>query len=278
MFKKSGLYRHILSATLLSVLLSGCTGLKSVVDGKHLYTGQVIKIDSVQFLDDPSEAKEELKGLITQKPNKKFLWMRPALSLHNMFREPKKETGFRHWMKYTLGKPPVFMEDINLSNTTLAIENRLQNRGNFHAKAGFELIEKAKTAKVIFSVFPGKPYTLNTIRYTDSTAKGIAGDISALLPKSLLKQGKIYNLNDFENERVRIDGILKGKGYYYFKPDFLLFTADTSVGERKINTWLNLKPGIPAEASTAFRLNNIYVFDSNGFLKSILLTDEIFAI
>jgi outer membrane protein assembly factor BamA len=261
MFNKSGLTSAILPFTLLLALLSGCTGLKSVVDGKHLYKGQVIEIDSVQFLDDPSEARAELKGLITQKPNKKFLWMRPALSLHNILREPKKETGFRHWMKYTMGKPPVFIEDINLPNTVIAIENRLQNRGNFNASASFAVVERAKTAEVTFSVSPGKPYVLQTISYPDSFGKGINSDINKLLPKSLLKQGKSYNLKDFENERVRIDGILKGKGYYYFKPDYLLFTADTAIGEHKINTWLKVKPGIPPEASTAFKLNNIYIFD-----------------
>ncbi len=261
MLKKTGFYFQILSATLLLAILSACTGLKSVSDGKHLYTGQVMKIDSVQFLDDPSAAKEELYGLIDVRPNKKFLWMRPALSLHTMLPEPKKETGFRHWLKYTLGKPPAFIEDINLPNTTLAIGNRLQNRGNFQANASFEVIEKGKTAKVIFSVIPGKPYTLDNITYPDSTKQGIAADISTLFPNSLLKQGKIYNLKTFENERVRIDGILKEKGYYYFKPDYLLFTADTAVGEHKIDSWLNVKPGIPPEASTAFTLNNIYVFD-----------------
>jgi len=261
MLNKSGLYILILSVMLFLTLLSGCTGLKSVSEGRHLYTGQVINIDSVQFLGDPSEAKAEILSLITEKPNKKFLWMRPTLSLHNMLREPKKETGFRHWMKYSFGKPPVFIEDINLTNISLAIENRLQNRGNFHAKASFEVKDKDKTTQVEFSVIPGKPYTLNNISYPDSTKAGISNDISKLYPKSLLKQGKIYKLETFENERIRIDAALKGKGYYYFKPDYLLFTADTAIGDRQINSWLTVKPGIPAEASTAFRLNNIYVFD-----------------
>jgi len=261
MLHHPNLYKLFFFATMLLLLFSGCTGLKSVGDGKHLYSGQVMDIDSVQFLDDPAATKEELYSLITVKPNKKFLWMRPALSLNTMLPEPKKETGFRHWLKYTLGKPPVFIEDINLPNTNLAIENRLQNRGNFNARANHEVFEKGKTAKVKFSIHPGKPYILDAIRYPDSTKGGISTDISSLSNKSLLKQDKIYNLKTFENERVRIDGILKGLGYYYFKPDYLLFTADTAIGERKINTWLKVKPGILAEASNAFRLNNIYVFD-----------------
>jgi len=261
MTRKPYTYNLLFLAALSLAILSGCTGLKSVGDGRHLYSGQDIVIDSLKFLDDPAAAKEELYELITLKPNKKFLWMRPALSLHTMLREPKKEKGFRHWLKHGLGKPPVFVEDINLPNTILAIENRLQNRGNFNAKASFEIVEKGKTAKVLFSVLPGKPYTLGTIRYPDSAIEGISTDISKLFSNSFLKKSDIYNLKTFDKERIRIDAALKEKGYYYFKPDYLLFTADTSIGERKINTRLNIKPGVPAEASTAFKLNNIYVFD-----------------
>jgi outer membrane protein assembly factor BamA len=254
-------YVLLLQALLLLVVLSGCTGLKSVSDGRHLYSSQVIEIDSMQFLADPKAALAELEELISVKPNKKFLWMRPALSLHYMLPEPKKETGFRHWMKYTLGKPPAIIEDINLPNTAAAIENRLQNRGNFHARADFEVTEKGKTAAVKFLVSPAKPYTLHTIKYPDSLTKGIASDISISKSQSGLKQGDIYNLKDFDNERIRIDRVLKDKGYFYFKPDYLLFTADTTVGNQKINAWLNVKPGIPAEASTSYKLNKIYVFD-----------------
>ena len=254
-------YLLLLQALLLLVVLSGCTGLKSVSDGRHLYSGQVMVIDSVQFLDEPKAALTELEALITIKPNKKFLWMRPALSLYYMLPESKKETGFRHWMKYTLGTPPSIFEDINLPNTVAAIENRLQNRGNFHARADFEVKEKGKTAEVKFKISPAKPYTLHTIKYPDSLTKGISSDISVLKSNSTLRQGDIYKLKDFDNERIRIDGILKDKGYFYFKPDYLLFTADTNIGDRKINTWLNVKPGIPAEASTSFILNKIYVFD-----------------
>ena len=242
------------------VLLSGCTGLKSVSDGSHLYTGHVLKIDSTQLIANLFDTKKELNGLFTVKPNSKFLWMRPKLCLDNMMKEPKKEKGFKHWLKTKVAQPPVLIESINLPDFNTAIENRLHNRGNFHAKSNFEVVSKRKSAKVKFNISPGEPYKLKTIKFPSGN-DGIEADINKLQPKSILKPGEVYNLKDFEDERNRINQALLNKGYYYFRADYLLFTADTAVGKREINTWLNLKPEIPGEASSAFRFKDIYIFD-----------------
>jgi outer membrane protein insertion porin family len=260
MYKKLNSHIVVISFTLLLALLSGCTGLKGVSEGKHLYSGHEILIDSTQFLADPKVAKSEIEGLITLQPNRKVLWMRPFLSLYYLVSEPKKDSGFRHWLKYKMGEPPSIIEDINLQNTVAAIENRLQNRGNFQAKSSYEVVSDAKTAKVKFIISPGKPYRIKAVKFPAGNSQ-VEVDISNQQASSVLKPGEIYNLKDFEKERNRIDGILKDKGYFYFKAEYLLFTADTALSSHQINTWLNIKPSIPPEAFTAFRLNNIYVFD-----------------
>ncbi len=265
MFKKRIENILLLSASLFCAILAGCTGLKGVSGDKHIYTGYKLIIDSSQFLSYPSETRADLKGIFTFKPNSKFLWMRPRLILNNIVREPKKEKGFRFWLKYKLGQSPSFIEDINLPNVCLAIENRLQNLGNFQAKADFKVISKNKRAKVKFFISPEKPYTLNLINYPDGS-KAIAKEIKSLQTESTLKTGQTYNLKHFENERSRIDKILKDKGYYYFNPDYLLFNTDTTVGNHKVDTWLVFKKEMPDKASTAFRFENIYVMDDYSLI------------
>ncbi len=260
MFQKAKVYKLLILLSLSLALLSGCTGLKSVSEGSHLYTGYDLKIDSTQFIPHLYDAKKELNGLFTVKPNSKFLWMRPRLSLDNMVKVPEKQKGFKHWLKYKVARPPVLMASINLNDLNKAIENRMQNRGNFHAKSNFEVINKRKTATVQFNISPREPYKLKTINYPQGK-EGIEADINLLKPKSILKPGNVYNLKDFENERTRINQALLNKGYYYFRADYLLYTADTTIGNREIDTWLNLKPEIPADASTAMRYNDIYIVD-----------------
>ena len=225
-----------------------------------MYTGSTIRIDSSQLLAKPKATKMELLDLIPLKPNKKLLWMRPMVCLHNMMKEPKKETGFWHWMKYKLGKAPVMLEELNLTNLALTMENRLQNRGHFAAKVRFEVDSGKKTAHVKFLVLPGKPYLIKAIRYP-AFADGISGELHNLEKSTLLKPGAIYNLKEFESERLRIDSALKEKGYFYFNADYLLFIADTIAGPGQVNVWLKLKNDIPPEATTAFRYRSIYVAD-----------------
>ncbi|MEI8049059.1 MAG: BamA/TamA family outer membrane protein [Bacteroidota bacterium] len=260
MFNKARLYKLLITVSLLTLLLAGCTGLKSVSDGSHLYTGHILKIDSTQLISNLFDTKKELNGLFKVKPNSKFLWMRPKLCLDNMMKEPEKNKGFKHWLKTKVAQPPVLIESINLPEYNTAIENRLQNRGNFQARSKFEVLSKRKTAKVRFDISPGEPYKLKTIKYPSGN-ENIESDIKKLQPKSLLETGNVYNLKDFENERNRINLALINKGYYYFRADYLLFTADTAAGKREINTWLNVKPEIPAEATKAFRYKDIYIFD-----------------
>jgi len=245
---------------LFLLLLSGCTGLRSVSDNSYLYSGYKIKIDSTQNLSDPTGTLTELKSLIELKPNKRFLWMRPALSIYQLIPEPKQDSCFKYWLKYKLGEPPSLVSDLNLSNSVKAMENRLQNRGNFRAKALSAVQYKGKTAKVLFTLSPGSPYTIKSIKYPEGE-KGIAYDIQNLYAGSLLKVGAIYSLKDFEKERKRIDEELKKIGYYYFNPDYLLFTADTTAGSLSMEVTLTLKPETPAKAMKRFRYNNVFVHD-----------------
>jgi outer membrane protein insertion porin family len=78
---------------------------------------------------------------------------------------------------------------------------------------------------------------------------------------SLVKQGNIYALQDFVNERLRIDSILKERGYYYFNDDYLLFIADTTADKKMVNVWLKLVPDMRPEASVAVRYSDVYVAD-----------------
>ena len=61
-------------------------------------------------------------------------------------------------------------------------------------------------------------------------------------------------------ERERIDAFLKEKGFYYFNPDFLYISADTSIGDHKVNMVVNKKPTTPFVASHTWKINDIFIF------------------
>jgi outer membrane protein insertion porin family len=176
----------------------------------------------------------------------------------------QKRNGFWHFMKYKIGEPPALLENVKPANIVTAVENRLQNRGHFRVKALAETKVQARTGRLALSISPGQPYTIRTIVFPSGN-QSIISDIRTLEPATLVKPKTIYNLQALEDERKRVDAALKEKGYFYFKPDYLLFSADTTVGNRYVDLALGLKADVPADASLAFRFRNIYVSDDYSF-------------
>ena len=245
---------------LIVILLSGCTGLRKLGDNEFLFSGASVEFDSLQFVTEPGPTKSELRALVKPHPNMKFLWMRPFLSIHNMVGEPKKEKGFKYWLKYKLGDPPVMLADVKLSTINAAMVNRLENRGYFHASSNYEIIHKQKTASIKFTESPDKPYTIHSIEFPNGNTS-LESKVDEQKAGTLIKPKNNYKLSDFEKERKRIDAILKNQGYFYFSSDYLIFDADTTIGNREIDIELKIKPDIPSEASHAYRLRKIKVFD-----------------
>jgi outer membrane protein insertion porin family len=253
--------RNISAITLFFIVLlfSGCTGLRKIPQGEYLYSGSTFSFDSAQLLSNQKVALNEIDGLL-KSPNTKMLWMRPFLSIHNMVKEPKKEKGLKYWLKYKLGEPPVLMSSIDSVTVNTAIRNRLENLGHFSAASDFEIHRKKRTAAIHYSISPGVPYTINRINYPSGQTP-LQKQIGAMKAESLLNTGDYYNLSVFKEERHRIENILKNSGYFYFTSDHLLFNADSTAGNRRIELQLRVKPDAPALARMPFKINNIYVFD-----------------
>ncbi|RYZ56115.1 MAG: hypothetical protein EOP49_01215, partial [Sphingobacteriales bacterium] len=54
---------------------------------------------------------------------------------------------------------------------------------------------------------------------------------------------------------------LKNKGYYYFKPDYILTKADTTAGGHQVDLYVVAKhEEIPEQAYYVYRINDVYVF------------------
>jgi outer membrane protein assembly factor BamA len=270
--------KSILLIAGLSVLMSGCTGLKKLPEGEYLFTGHSVKFDSTSLLTSKKATLNELNDLVSPSPNTKFLWMRPFLSIHNMVKEPDRDKGLRYWLKYKLGKPPALLSEVKVDLISDAMTNRMENRGYFQASTTHNVEKKKKTATVDFEIYLHPPYTLRNISFPKGN-DDLPGEIGNNKEASLLNSGDQYNLDVFRKERERIEEILKNKGYFYFNPSHIIFEADTTVGDRQIDVGLTLKEDMPSNARKDFRLNDIYVFDDyalSDYNPDTLIVDDYF--
>lgn len=244
------------------LFLAACSGTRHLPEGEKLYTGAEVKLESAEKLNTrwiKSVAEEALRPA----PNKVFLGIRPKLWMYNAAGENPK-TKLKQWLKKR-GEAPVLMSHVKPGVTSAIIDARLFNIGLFKSFTESETVEKKRTAKLIYTSHLHQPYVVKDLVYVipdDSLSRLILVEKD----KSLIKPGDDYNLDVLKNERLRIDAILKNKGYFYFNPDYLLFKADTSNQDQTVNFKLTLKDSIPKNALTVYHINNVFV-DQNYSLN-----------
>ncbi|AFM03525.1 outer membrane protein/protective antigen OMA87 [Bernardetia litoralis DSM 6794] len=242
-----------------TLLISGCTGLSKITKENPLYTGSEIKWDKKEGKIPEQERIElEAQEVITPEANAKFLWMRPQLSFYNTF-YTEKEKGFKHWVMTKVGKPPILMTDVNEERVRLLILNRLLANGHFEANTETEIKQKGKTAKITYTATVYQPYRLDSINFPKEI-NPLGEVLNNATKETLLKKGDPYNFALLEQERNRINDFTKEKGYFYFSDKFIIYKVDSTIGERKLNVYMQVKKQMPDIAKKPYRIRNIYLF------------------
>ncbi len=239
----------------LLFFLSSCSGLSYLSEGEKLYTGAEVKLESSERVNKKM-IKSAAKEVLRPEPNKSFFGMRPQLMLYMMPGE-NPSTKLGRWIKKQ-GTPPVLMNQVKPQATASIIDAKLFNLGIFNSITSYKIIEKKRTESIIYTTFVHNPYKVSDLIY-DIRDDSISSAIIAEKKESFIKTGDNYNLDVLKNERVRIDALLKNKGYFYFNPDYLLFKADTSVVDHSISLKLTLKDSIPENSLIAYRINKVII-------------------
>jgi outer membrane protein assembly factor BamA len=179
-----------------------------------------------------------------------------------MVKEPKKQKGFKYWLKYKVGEPPVIASASALEKNRQVIQNHFDNKGYFQDSVLMDTSVKNKKLKVTYTATMGSRYRVREISYPgDSTV--LAQQIQKATTNKkdvLIKPSDPYDLDVIKNERTRIDARLKENGFFYFGPDYLIADIDSTIGNRKVDIDMRVKPETPFPAREQYYINDVYVF------------------
>lgn len=252
-------YKHFLSCLALFVLY-GCGNVKYLEENEYLYIGGEVEVEKEKISrSDRKILEENMESLLRPNPNTSFLGLRPKLWFYNIAGDSVGDKGLRHWIKNTLGEPPVLFRQVDLDYNAELVQGYAENRGYFNARARADSTENNKKVTAEYSVELGTQYTIKELRFpTDSIP--LTSAIKATRENSFLKVGDPYDLDAIKDERVRIDANLKEKGYYFFNPDYLLAQVDSTAGDKQVTMDLVVKDITPARAKEQYRINNIYIY------------------
>lgn len=261
-------YKYIfLVSGLLS--LAACSNTMYLPKGEMLYIGADVKIEGDSLKKSQKKVlRTELNELIRPKPNTSFLGLRPKLFFYNIAGTPKKAKGLRHRLKYKVGEAPVLASNAALQNNERLIQNRLENKGYFHAMAKGDTTSRKRKVKAEYTAWPGPQFRINTVNFiTDSSLLDKA--VTATAAKSLLKPGEPYNLDVIKGERDRIDQAIKEQGFYYFGSDYLLIKVDSTIGNQKVDLFVTVKPETPLLARKSYTIGDIYIFPNFSLAQTL---------
>ena len=264
--------------TVEGLLTGDANALKTEEADKGLIKDSLKKADKQDALNYET-AKEEIKAALAYSPNGAIMgssyYTHPfpvRLWIYNKY--VNSTSNFGRWMMNHFAATPVFVSSVNPKVRSTVAHNTLRNYGYFRNKVTYDTIPMSnpRKAKISYHVKPGPVFHLDTIKYLPFYPQADS-IIKATMNQSLLKQGKPFNVQDLDAERKRLQKEFRNNGYFYYRPEYISFRADTVMIPQKVQIQVRPLPETPAQAKHPYYIGNtrINIYKYNKFQ----LTDSI---
>ncbi len=232
-----------------------------------------IKLVSKQDKEAYATAKSEVEGVLAYAPNNSLMgssfYRQPlAVGLWTYNKYVYSKRRFGKWMFNTFAATPIYMTTVNPRVRTQVAQNTLRNYGYFRSKVSYEPVpqKNPRKSKVSYQVTPGELFHIDSIaylgfpEYADSV-------IHATMPMSLLHKGMPFNVPLLNDERTRLSNIFRDNGYYYFRPEYIVYRADTVARSLHVQLQATPSPDIPDQAKQQYHIGKtrINVYENEAF-------------
>ncbi|MCP2038435.1 BamA/TamA family outer membrane protein [Chryseobacterium sp. HSC-36S06] len=264
---------YLFFASAITVLfLYACSTTKKVPDGEFLLTKNNYKFEDGKLLVD------EIPNYVSQKPNKKQLFLFPiGLWMYNAT-DPKYDSILNEYMTYpsemrdqklrdslfikynhpeyvgkslfyerfmhNIGQPPVILDQGKTETSANSIRKFFVFKGYWDADVKFshDLDSADKKAEVNYLITHKDPTYISDYYYNipDPNIRSIYEED---LTKSLVKGKEILDQSTLEKEVKRINDLMKERGYYKFNNsnEEIYFTADTLQNRKQVPLTMDIR-------------------------------------
>ena len=254
-------YLFFLSSIL--ILLTSCGVNKYIPEDEFLLTETKVTIGGDLRSSESKSLESELEPLIRPQTNSTFLGGRPGIRWYYKSRS-EKSNFINRFLSRRFGEEAVLLSHLNPERNMDILLNRLENKGYFIAEADFQIDTVGKQkASIIFNLSPQRAYTIKSYQFEGKVEK-MNALIKESLDQSLIQIGENYELSILRKERDRITNFLQERGYYFFIADYLIFSMDTTTGDREIDLYLQIKNETPRQAKIPFKINSITLVPDFG--------------
>ncbi|MCM1320324.1 MAG: BamA/TamA family outer membrane protein [Muribaculaceae bacterium] len=264
-------YISALGLLVLSMLCA-CSTTRRIPDGEMLYTG--LKKFEVQAVEPgqklPAGVVSDVKAVGNVKPNNPMPFMSPyvrtpfpiGLWVYNNMSD--SASGIKKWIYNHLAKKPVLVSGVKPQLRVKMMESILDNNGYFGSTANYTIVQDKKNpkkARINYDVRVGEPYLIDSLIYFEATDQSIFHYIDSLaLRDPYLQVGERFSTDSLSIARTRITNSLRNRGFYYFRPEYIEFLADSTITRHRIALKLSLAEDTPPLALRRWKMGDVTVY------------------
>ncbi|MPR36335.1 BamA/TamA family outer membrane protein [Cytophagaceae bacterium SJW1-29] len=126
------------------------------------------------------------------------------------------------------GEPPVYFSQDDVLKNTEKIRGYLFNNGFFENKVTYETDTSFKRIRITYMIQENRPTLLRDVRYSIADAR-VDSLVQNEKNKSWLKTKDRYKGSSFEEERIRLETLLRDNGYYGFSRQYISYLVNDTI-------------------------------------------------
>lgn len=263
----SGRLRRAFAMVAAAAVMTACTTTGSLPEGEVLYTGLkgIVYTDSVKYANF-NDVATEVDAALACEPNGALLGssslknpLQTGLRIWNRY--VNDTTAFGRWMFDHFASEPVLLSNVNPEMRAQVAENVLKANGYFKARVEHASVISArnkKKGKIEYRVTMGPLATIDTLKYLGFKG-GVDSLIRAHAGESLIHAGDPFSVSKLDAERTRLSTLLRNNGYYYYRPAYATYIADSVSVPGKVEVHLQPVSDIPADALRQWYLGKLRI-------------------
>lgn len=258
---------QVIVAVVLAIMAMSCSTTRRLSEDDPLYTGvKRILIEGVEGEKLPSGVKSQVKEAVNVAPNNSLIsptirYPFPVgLWVYNNW--DSEATGLKGWLYKNLVEEPVLLSDVRPELRVKMIDEILENNGYFNSSVKYKLIKgkNPKKVKVSYDVNTGSVYRIDSIELLPDTTH-LYHIIDSITKRSnLLTKGSRYCTDSLAELRTEIANQVRNKGYYFFRPEYIEYLADSTINPGNIALRMVVAENIPTEALERYTTGSIVVY------------------
>lgn len=256
---------RLLAFGAMALLMAACSTTRRIPEGEQLYVGlKDVDIHAPEGQKVPRGVSSQIEEAVAVPPNNaifkspKYRWPFPlGLWVYNNWNNPPK--GLKHKLYEKLVAEPVLVSDVRPELRSKMIDETLDNNGYFRGNATYEVLtqKNPKKAKIRYNVSTGPAFTLNRIELLPDTSVLNHMIDSLARREPYLQTGERYSTDSLSAVRIRITNKLRNRGYYFFRPDFIEYLADSVASPLKIDLRMMLAGNIAAPLLARYKVGDV---------------------